>query len=142
MMTAAKHEALAALRCGRCSLTVARDGQVEVFRQRGVKDLLELLTLRPEALRGATVADKVTGKGAAALIALGEAAGLYAEVISRPALELLEKAGIDTDYGMCVPNIINRAGTGICPVEQLCAPCATAADCLPIIREFISRQQP
>lgn len=141
-MTAAKHEALVALRREHVSLAVVRDNKVEVFRQHGIKDLLTLLTERPEALRGATVADKVTGKGAAALIALGGAAGLYAEVISRPALELLDKSGIDTDFGLCVPNIINRAGAGICPVEQLCEPCATAADCLPLIREFITRQIP
>lgn len=37
------------------------------------------------------------------------------------------------------PVIINRAGTGICPVEKLCENCTTAADCLPLINDFVNK---
>lgn len=75
----------------------------------------------PQLLRGAFIADKVVGKGAAALMVLGGVEGLFADVVSRPALELLAGAGIAVEYTVVVPNIVNRAGTGTCPVEQLCA---------------------
>ena len=64
---------------------------------------------------------------------------VYAEVVSRPALDLLTAEGIAVQYDVCVPAIINRAGTGICPVETLCRDCLTARDCLPLIENFINQ---
>jgi len=40
-----------------------------------------------------------------------------------------------------VPNIVNRAGTGTCPVEQLCAGAASAAECLPLIEGFMQKMK-
>ncbi|MDE6443308.1 MAG: DUF1893 domain-containing protein [Muribaculaceae bacterium] len=36
-----------------------------------------------------------------------------------------------------VPNIINRSGDGICPVENLCKDCTTATECVPLIKQFV-----
>lgn len=91
---------------------------MRIFRERGVADLFRLLREEPQLLRGAFIADKVVGKGAAALMVLGGVEGLFADVVSRPALELLAGAGIAVEYTVVVPNIVNRAGTGTCPVEQ------------------------
>lgn len=120
---------------------VGADGRGSTFSQRGVADLYQLLTGAPEALQGASVADKVIGKGAAALMALGGVKEVWAGVISRPALELLEKAGIPVSYGKLVEGIANRAGTGPCPVESLCAAASTPEQCLPLITEFIQRNK-
>ena len=94
---------------------------MRIFRERGVADLFRLLREEPQLLRGAFIADKVVGKGAAALMVLGGVEGLFADVVSRPASELLAGAGIAVEYTVVVPGIMNRAGTGTCPVEQLCA---------------------
>ena len=115
------------------------DGQVRTFSRRGVQDLLRLLHEEPEFLRGAFVADKVVGKGAAALMVLGGVAELYTDVISTPARTLLEENGIAVAAAVESPNIRNRAGDGICPVEALCADCRTAAECLPPIESFVAR---
>ncbi|MDE6681443.1 MAG: DUF1893 domain-containing protein [Muribaculaceae bacterium] len=123
-----------------CSCVICKDGKISLFRQRGVKDLLHLLKSTPDELHGAVIADKVVGKGAAALMILGGVVSVYADVISRPALELLNSTGIPVSYGVVVPNIINRAGTGICPVETLCMECNSAAECLPLIENFINKQ--
>lgn len=118
-------------------------GTVHVFDSRGVADLYALLHSQPELLKGANVADKVIGKGAAALMCLGGVAQVYTDVLSRPALELFSASGVEyVVYDHLVPGIINRAGTGLCPVETLCLPCATPSECLPLIRGFILRQQP
>ena len=50
---------------------VVDNGAIRTFSGRGVSDLYGLLTREPETLRGASVADKVVGKGAAALMVLG-----------------------------------------------------------------------
>lgn len=124
-----------------CSCVVRNGGTMRSFHQRGVSDLWRLLHEEPELLRGAFVADKVVGKGAAALMAVGGVRGLYACTVSRPALDLLAAAGIPVEYETAVEHIINRAGTGICPVEQLCADARTPEECLPRIGEFIRRMK-
>lgn len=97
-----------------------------------------MLVDSPQILAGAYVADKVIGKGAAALMILGGVAGVYADVISESAVALFSSAGIGISYAERVPAIINRKGTGICPVEQLCAQCASAEECLPLIEKFMN----
>lgn len=127
------------LRSERCSCVIANGGGVTVCRERGVRDLLRMLTEEPRVLEGAFIADKVVGKGAAALMVLGGVAAVYAEVVSRPALALLTASRVEVSYGVLAENIINRAGTGVCPVETLCAGAATAEECLPLIRRFVER---
>ncbi len=133
-----KQDIIRRLHEGGYSCVIAGGDRVVTCHERGVKDLLRLLDEDPELLRGAFVADKVVGKGAAALMILGGVACVYADVISRPACDLFAGAGIEVEWGICVPNIINRAGTGICPVETLCLPCKKAEECLPLIRQFVS----
>ena len=114
---------------------------MRIFRELGVADLFRLQHEEPQLLRGAFIADKVVGKGAAALMVLGGVEGLFADVVSRPALELLAGAGIAVEYTVVVPNIVNRAGTGTCPVEQRCAGAASAAECLPLIEGFMQKMK-
>ena len=54
-----------------CSCVIRNGDVTRIFRERGVKDLYRLLEEEPELLDGAFVADKVVGKGAAALMILG-----------------------------------------------------------------------
>lgn len=119
------------------SLVVA-NGDVATFDGRGVADLFNLLNEDSGFLDGADVADKVVGKGAAALMILGKIHAVHADVISEPALALFSHSSIKVSYGEVVPNIINRKGDGFCPVETLCIPCATAKECLPLITQFIN----
>ena len=53
----------------KCSC-VLRNGEIYTFERRGVEDLYDLLREQPGLLLGADVADKVVGKGAAALMVL------------------------------------------------------------------------
>ena len=122
-----------------CSCVICNGEEIRSFNQRGIKDLFELLHSEPHLLNGAFVADKVVGKGAAALMILGGIADLHADVLSRPAAELLQNANITFTYGKLADNIINRQGDGICPVERLCSKCATAQECLPLITDFVTQ---
>lgn len=114
---------------------------VHTFTRRGVADLYDLCTASPDMLAGARIADKVVGKGAAALMAIGGVSEVYARVISSPALRLLEEHGIAVTFGREVPNIINRAGDGVCPVESLCAPLRSLDDMYRAIGTFIARMK-
>lgn len=124
---------------GNHSLVVA-NGDICTFDQRGIADLYDLLCNDSGFLAGASIADKVVGKGAAALVILGHVAELHADIISEMALEILNQSQVKVSYGQIVPYIINRNGTGWCPVETLCRDCKTAEECLPYIKEFITKE--
>lgn len=125
------------LHAEKCSCVIYNDRIVRMCWERGVKDLLTILEKEPTLLSGAIIADKVIGKGAAALMILGGVKSIYADVISTPALELLSTTDIKVSYEERVPNIINRSGTGPCPVESLCKECKSAEECLPLIKHFL-----
>lgn len=126
---------------GGYSCVVSNGAEVRTFIQRGIADLYGLLKNEPAFLNGASVADKVVGKGAAALMVLGGVRELYTDVISTPALQVLEKAGIDVGYGTETTAIRNRDNTGICPVEMLCAAADSPTEMLFLIDEFINSKK-
>lgn len=131
-------ELIRILQDGNHSLVVAGD-RIRTFDGRGISDLYDLLTEHPGWLREASVADKVVGKGAAALLILGGVRELFAGVVSTSALGLLKDSGIPVRFSQEVAHIVNRKGDGVCPVETLCKECTTAAQCLPLIREFVAK---
>ncbi len=114
-----------------------QDEQVHTYDNRGVRDLYTLLTTAPQVLKGAMVADKVVGKGAAALMIVGGIAELHTHIISEPAIKLLELSGIRYSFDEKVDHIENRDKTGWCPVETLCKDMPTAGQCVPLIANFI-----
>ncbi len=117
---------------------VVRSGDViHILRRRGVRDLYELLTQSPELLQGALIADKVVGKGAAALMVLGGVKELFADVVSYPALELLAHYRIPVSYTVAVERIVNRTQSGWCPIEERCLGIESPEECLVKIEEFI-----
>lgn len=126
------------LRTERCSLVVCNGGEPRIFRERGVKDLYRLFREEPEVLRGASVADKVIGKAAAALLILGGVKEVFVEVVSAPARELFARSGIPLKYGSAVPHIINRTRTDWCPLEKRCYELTTPEACLAQIEEFLN----
>ena len=95
------------------------DGNLHRFTQRGVKDLVTLVSERPEVLQGAIIADKAVGKAAAACMVVGGVRQVHADVMSEPALAMLRNHGVDAQYSQLVDHIINRTGTDWCPMERL-----------------------
>ena len=126
---------------GDCSCVILRNGELYTFHQRGIDDLYQLLTENQKFLSGTFVADKVVGKGAAALMILGGVEEVYAHVASTAALKLFRVAGVKVETKQEVPHIINHAQTGICPVETRCADCRTAEECLSQIEAFLHERR-
>ena len=123
------------------SCVIANHGQIYTFTARGVDDLYNLLTKQPEILRGAYVADKIVGKGAAALMVLGGVRRLFTEVISSDAIKFLNDYDMTVEWGEETERIINRKGDDICPIEKACAKCKTPEECFEAIKEFLSKQE-
>lgn len=119
------------------SCVVDNGVEVRSFYGRGVSDLYRLLTEEPEFLTGAFIADKVVGRGAAALMILGGVNAVFARVISTPALEFFRTYGIEVEYTVEVPHIINRQGSDWCPLEKRCIHVATVEECRVIIDQFM-----
>jgi len=83
---------------------------------RGVKPLVQWLNSGMD-LSSFSAADKVIGRATAYLYLLLGIRTIYAQVISKPALEVFRTHGIHIVYGELVENIINRRGDGLCPFE-------------------------
>ena len=105
-----------------------------ISEYKGIRPLMELLE-KGESLEGAYIADKVIGKAAAYLAVYGKASYVYAKVISTAAKEVLEKAGVYGEYEEEVPYIINRAGTGRCPMESAVWETEDAREAYEILKE-------
>ena len=121
------------------TLVVRREnGDIHRFTQRGVKDLVALVSDCPEVLQGAFIADKAVGKAAATCMVVGGVKHVYADVMSEPALTLLNAHGIEAEYGQLVDHIINRSGTDWCPMERLSRDIDDPTVIIQKIKEFFS----
>lgn len=126
------------LHTGKYSCVIMNGTEIRTFTRRGVADLYDLYHENPAFMKGAAMADKVIGKGAAALMALGRIKTVYADVISTPALALLQKAGIEVRFGQQVPAIRNRGKSGWCPLESACRHTESPEEIYPVIQNFIA----
>ena len=100
------------------TLVCVKNGQAVLCQERGIRPVMDLLARKEHPLQHAAVADKVVGRAAALLFAYGGVQEVYAHVMSQPAAEVFREQGIPFTYGDIVPHIINRAGDGVCPMEQ------------------------
>lgn len=127
------------LHSGDYSCVIENEGDVHTFGQHGVADLYYLLNNNPELLKGASIADKIVGKAAAALMILGGVKKVYAEVISLSALSLLRETGYNVQFGKVVPFIQNRDLSDWCPIEKMCSEENSVEVMSGLIEEFINK---
>lgn len=96
--------------------------------KRGVAPMLGFIAENVN-LKGYFVADKIVGKAAASLFVLAGIKEVYAEVASEAAKEYLEAHSVRFSCGKLVSKIINRAGTGICPMEEAVSDISEPEEC-------------
>ncbi len=72
-------------------------------------------------IEGFSCADKIVGKAAALLFVLGGIREVYATVMSESAAEVLSHHQIAFSYHGLTKTIVNRTGTGQCPMEETVA---------------------
>ena len=105
---------------------------------RGVKFLMQQLDAGVDLI-GFSAADKVVGKATAMLFALSGVAAVHAGVISEAAEEMLARYNIPYTFDAQTERIINRAGTGMCPMEQAVWALDDPADAPDAIRAAMAR---
>lgn len=125
------------LRNGDYTCVLCKGKEIITCTERGVKPLLDLLDSGKD-LKDFSAADKVVGKAAAFLYVLLDVKAVYSPTMSESAIHLLEANGICPQYDIPVENIINRSGTGICPMEETVKELSVPKEALTAIRQRLS----
>lgn len=112
------------------SLLVFNNGELTTHANRGVQDLLQLISEQPERLQGAVVADKIIGKAAAAIMAFGGVKEVHTNIICTPAKQLFEAQGIPVFATEEVPMILNRDKSSMCPIDTQIANIESIEECV------------
>ena len=105
------------LKKGDYSCVICRNGKFYTTRERGIKPLIDWKDSGID-MRGFYAADRIVGKAAAMLYVLLGVRAVYAPVMSESAVRVFLRYGIDYECDTQVKLIINRKGTGICPMEN------------------------
>lgn len=113
---------------------IGNEEEIYISNQKGIKPLLQFIS---EGKFGYFAADKVVGKAAAYLHVLLKTKGLYAEIISEKAMEILTQYGISYHYQEKVQNIMNKYKTDICPMEKAVAEVNSAEEAYDILIKVI-----
>ena len=88
-------------------------------REEGMRPLFDAINSSGlSVLEETVVVDKIVGKAAALLISYFKAKEVHCIVLSVKPKEVLEGQGIKHYWEKLTPEIVNRAGTGICPFEK------------------------
>lgn len=116
------------------SLLVFNHDSLTTHANRGVQDLLQLISEQPERLQGAVVADKIIGKAAAAIMATGGVKEVHTNIICTPAKRLFEQQGILVFATEEVPMILNRDKSSMCPIDTQIADIESIEECVAILQ--------
>ena len=106
--------------------------------QRGIRPLLDWIA-QGEDVAGGAAADRIVGKAAALMYVLMGVREVYAGVLSESGLAVLRGHGVRVCYGELTPRIINRAGTGLCPMEETVLAVSDPAEAYAALRRTAQR---
>ena len=105
----------------RYALALSIDNQI-IFEstQSRLAPLVECIRKFRGTIHGCVLYDKVVGMAAARLIIYsGFISSVHAGTCSRPALQILSQFGIGVNYDLLVDVILDKTGSGPCPMETL-----------------------
>lgn len=100
------------------TMVVVKNGEI-VFKSldKGIKPMYILATEMYNIVSGASLADRVIGKGAALLCGHIKIKEVYTDLISESGIKILNNYNIPFTMGETCPYIKNRDKTGYCPIE-------------------------
>lgn len=103
----------------KASLVVCyENGDIKEYYQDRIKDIKNILKEDENALKGAVIADKVIGKVASSILTVAGVKEIYADVMSKYAILVLEENNVKYEYLEKVDFIRNKDNTGMCPMEN------------------------
>ncbi len=103
----------------------------------GIGELLEAVDALGEAVRGASLADKIVGKAVAMVARAAGLVSVYATLASQAARDALAQEQIPLECERLVPLILNKRSDGPCPMERLTLPLADPHQAVAALREFV-----
>lgn len=102
------------------SIAICKDGIITVRDEKGIAPMMHFIAENRD-LQGYSVADLIVGKAAAMLFYKVGVEHVYGKVMSQSGKVFLEKNHIEVEYDTLAEHIVNRTGTGICPMEETVA---------------------
>jgi hypothetical protein len=119
------------------SLVIVKKGQV-IFgsRERGIAPFYQAVQRVGKGLHNASVADRIVGLAVAMLCLHAQVRAVYADIVSRGALAMLNENGIDVDSRDTVAHITNYDGTDLCPFEKLAESCQKPSQLLAALKSL------
>jgi hypothetical protein len=101
------------------TLAIVKEGKI-LFESdsSGIRGLLQAIEKLKKEMFGSSVADRVVGRAAALLLAYSHVNEVYAFVLSREGLKVLEENRIKVEYLNLVQAVLDRTGKNICPFEK------------------------
>ena len=85
---------------------------------RGIKPVIMPMNEDLYFFKDLIVADKLIGKASAMLLTLSGVKEVFTFTLSKAGKEIFDKYGITYSYDKLVDYIVNREGTGMCPMEM------------------------
>ena len=126
------------LETGEYTCVLCKETITHTSTKRGVAPLLAWLDAGTP-LAGFSAADRVIGRATAYLYHLLGVKAVFARVMSRPALEVLDRYGIPASWDTLVDAIENRQKTGPCPMEYATRNSTTPEEALLAIRQALEQ---
>lgn len=110
------------------------------MNEKGIKPLI-LLIESGRDFSEYSAADKIIGKAAAFLFVKLRVKAVYGRVMSRGAMEVFEKYAIPYSYSTFTETIINRKGSGVCPMEEAVSDAVDPNDAYKKVQKKLSELQ-
>lgn len=122
---------------GKATCVVIKDHKiVSIENASGIGPILSMY--ENGLLENAVVVDKIVGKAAACIMALGGVRACYGITVSKSAVAYLKARNITLEYQHCAEYIINRKGDGLCPMEDAVKEIDNEEEALKAIRQRLS----
>ncbi|MDE7384523.1 MAG: DUF1893 domain-containing protein [Anaeroplasmataceae bacterium] len=119
------------------TICLVKEDSLFISQKRGIRPLLEFIESKVD-FKGYSAADKIVGKAAAFLYACMGVKEVYAEVFSKEAIPVFEKYNMSFEYHILTEYIIDRKGTGLCPMEEAVMNCSSKEDAILAIQSRVN----
>ena len=100
------------------TLCAGRDHFLYVSHARGIAPIMDMLAKDRDYFHECIITDTIIGKAAAMMLTSSHVSYIHARVMSEAAIAFLTLHGITHSYEQSCPCIVNRTGSGMCPMEQ------------------------
>lgn len=127
---------------GAYAFVLVKDDQIIATGTReGVGELLDAIAGLPDAVRGASLADKIVGKAVAMIAIYAGIAEIYTPLGSESAVQVLAQHRIPFHAQRTVPLIHNKHNDGACPMERLTMPLTDPEVAVAALKTFVAQRR-